>query len=119
MSDSGRRKKISRQHTQRLESESEDTLETSPNGKFYKLSRVIGQGSFKIVHRGLNTSTGVPVAWCELHSHYVTSEARKTFLEEALLLKELEHPNILRLFDCWETKQHGSELSRVNSFFFK
>ena len=42
------------------------SVETSPNGRFLKFADVIGCGSFKRVFRGLDTETGVAVAWSEL-----------------------------------------------------
>ena len=38
----------------------------SPNGRFNKFDYEIGRGSFKTVYKGLDTETGVAVAWCEL-----------------------------------------------------
>ena len=84
------------------EDEGEKTLEISPDGQFYKINQVVGKGAFKIVHRGLNAETGVPVAWCELQSNHVKDDARKEFVKEATLLKTLEHPNIVRFYDAWE-----------------
>ena len=52
------------------EEEEEKTLETSPDGKYYKVNQEIGRGSFKTVYRGLDANTGVAVAWCELMVRY-------------------------------------------------
>ena len=38
----------------------------SPDSRFVKYDIVIGRGSFKTVYKGLDTETGVAVAWCEL-----------------------------------------------------
>ena len=99
------------------EDDSERTLETSPNGQFYKINQVIGRGAFKIVHRGLNADTGVPVAWCELQANQVKDTDRQEFIKEANLLKDLEHPNIVRFYDCWEVKKETDQnkLSSHNS----
>ncbi|KAG0424072.1 hypothetical protein HPB47_000178 [Ixodes persulcatus] len=40
--------------------------DTSPDGRFLKFEEEIGRGSFKTVYKGLDTATGVAVAWCEL-----------------------------------------------------
>lgn len=55
---------------------SEDTLATiedevkaidqSPDMRFLKFDVELGRGSFKTVYKGLDTDTGVAVAWCEL-----------------------------------------------------
>jgi len=41
-------------------------IQHSPNGRFLKFNVEIGVGSFKTVFKGLDTETGVHVAWCEL-----------------------------------------------------
>ena len=48
------------------------SIETSPSGRFLKFDFEIGSGSFKRVFRGLDTETGVAVAWCELVVSYLT-----------------------------------------------
>ncbi len=44
----------------------ENAVSTSPGGRFLKFDTEIGRGSFKTVFKGLDTETGVQVAWCEL-----------------------------------------------------
>lgn len=44
----------------------EQAVATSPDERFLKFEDEIGRGSFKTVYRGLDTQTGVSVAWCEL-----------------------------------------------------
>lgn len=48
------------------EPEEENVVATSPSGRFLKFDLSIGRGSFKAVFKGLDTETGVHVAWCEL-----------------------------------------------------
>lgn len=47
----------------------EKAVATSPDGRFLKFDVEIGRGSFKTVYKGLDTETGVAVAWCELQVH--------------------------------------------------
>jgi hypothetical protein len=44
----------------------ERAVAVSPNSTFLKFDLEIGRGSFKTVFKGLDTETGVAVAWCEL-----------------------------------------------------
>lgn len=44
----------------------ENAIDKSPNGRFMKYDVEVGRGSFKTVYKGLDTETGVSVAWCEL-----------------------------------------------------
>ena len=48
-----------------LEAE-EKAVSVSPDGRFLKFEIELGRGSFKTVYKGLDTETGVAVAWCEL-----------------------------------------------------
>ena len=41
-------------------------IASSPDGRFLKFSEEVGRGSFKTVFTGLDSETGVAVAWCEL-----------------------------------------------------
>lgn len=62
------------------ESEKEETVAMSPNGRFLKFDVNIGRGSFKTVFKGLDTETGVHVAWCELevivHMLFIISDLK-------------------------------------------
>lgn len=44
----------------------EKAVGSSPNGRFLKFEEEVGRGSFKTVFKGLDTETGVAVAWAEL-----------------------------------------------------
>lgn len=80
----------------------EKAIGVSPDGRFLKFEEEIGRGSFKTVYRGLDTQTGVSVAWCELQEKKLNKTERIRFREEAEMLKGLQHPNIVRFFDYWE-----------------
>ena len=41
-------------------------VDSSLDGRFLKFSQEVGRGSFKTVYKGLDSETGVAVAWCEL-----------------------------------------------------
>lgn len=80
----------------------EKAIGVSPDGRFLKFEEEIGRGSFKTVYRGLDTQTGVSVAWCELQEKKLNKTERIRFREEAEMLKGLQHPNIVRFYDYWE-----------------
>lgn len=64
----------------RVEEEEEErdvkAVDHSPDGRFLKFEEELGRGSFKTVYKGLDTETGVAVAWCELQ---VRGEIEKAF----------------------------------------
>ncbi|XP_074054435.1 serine/threonine-protein kinase WNK2 isoform X3 [Macrotis lagotis] len=80
---------------------------TSPDGRFLKFDIELGRGSFKTVYKGLDTETWVEVAWCELQDRKLTKLERQRFKEEAEMLKGLQHPNIVRFYDFWESCAKG------------
>ncbi|XP_053506730.1 serine/threonine-protein kinase WNK1 isoform X4 [Ictalurus furcatus] len=80
---------------------------TSLDGRFLKFDIEIGRGSFKTVYKGLDTETTVEVAWCELQDRKLSKSERQRFKEEAGMLKGLQHPNIVRFYDSWESPSKG------------
>ena len=55
-----------KQDQKKEEEEEERQIGASPNQRFLKFDKNIGRGSFKTVFKGLDSETGVHVAWCEL-----------------------------------------------------
>lgn len=49
----------------------EKAVASSPDGRFLEFDVEVGRGSFKTVFKGLDTETGVAVAWCELQVNLV------------------------------------------------
>nr|XP_025043820.1 serine/threonine-protein kinase WNK2 isoform X11 [Pelodiscus sinensis] len=84
-------------------------VSTSPDGRFLKFDIELGRGSFKTVYKGLDTETWVEVAWCELQDRKLTKIERQRFKEEAEMLKGLQHPNIVRFYDFWESCVKGKK----------
>ncbi|KAF7664866.1 hypothetical protein LDENG_00161790 [Lucifuga dentata] len=84
-------------------------VSTSPGGRFLKFDIELGRGSFKTVYKGLDTETWVEVAWCELQDRKLSKVERQRFKEEAEMLKGLQHPNIVRFYDFWETSLKGKK----------
>lgn len=65
----------------------ENAIAESPDGRFFKFDDEVGRGSFKTVYKGLDTETGVAVAWCELQ---VTQNFLKTLREIFSCLEKLD-----------------------------
>ncbi|XP_065096909.1 serine/threonine-protein kinase WNK2 isoform X6 [Paramisgurnus dabryanus] len=84
-------------------------VSTSPSGRFLKFDIELGRGSFKTVYKGLDTETWVEVAWCELQDRKLSKAERQRFKEEAEMLKGLQHPNIVRFYDFWESPLKGKK----------
>ncbi|KAM4023172.1 serine/threonine-protein kinase WNK2 isoform 3-T4 [Anomaloglossus baeobatrachus] len=106
-------KEVSKSKKEEEEDDEEDSdikaVSTSPDGRFLKFDIEIGRGSFKTVYKGLDTETWVEVAWCELQDRKLTKLERQRFKEEAEMLKGLQHPNIVRFYDFWESCLKGKK----------
>nr|DBA21610.1 TPA: hypothetical protein GDO54_018220 [Pyxicephalus adspersus] len=93
-----------------MEEEAEmKAVATSPGGRFLKFDIELGRGAFKTVFKGLDTETWVEVAWCELQDRKLTKAEQQRFKEEAEMLKGLQHPNIVRFYDSWESTLKGKK----------
>uniref|UniRef100_A0A8C3VW30 Serine/threonine-protein kinase WNK3 n=1 Tax=Catagonus wagneri TaxID=51154 RepID=A0A8C3VW30_9CETA len=93
-----------------IEEEAEmKAVATSPSGRFLKFDIELGRGAFKTVYKGLDTETWVEVAWCELQDRKLTKAEQQRFKEEAEMLKGLQHPNIVRFYDSWESTLKGKK----------
>lgn len=96
-----------------LQRDEDDPIGMSPCKRFFKYDKEVGYGSFKTVFRGLDTHTGVAVAWCELLGKKVKKAERQRFREEADMLKKLQNSNIVRFYDYWETTNLNKRRSIV------
>ncbi|XP_067171204.1 serine/threonine-protein kinase WNK3 isoform X2 [Apteryx mantelli] len=95
---------------QDIEEEAEmKAVATSPGGRFLKFDIELGRGAFKTVFKGFDTDTWVEVAWCELQDRKLTKAEQQRFKEEAEMLKGLQHPNIVRFYDSWESTLKGKK----------
>nr|XP_020835697.1 serine/threonine-protein kinase WNK3 isoform X2 [Phascolarctos cinereus] len=93
-----------------MEEEAEmKAVATSPSGRFLKFDIELGRGAFKTVFKGLDTETWVEVAWCELQDRKLSKAEQQRFKEEAEMLKGLQHPNIVRFYDSWESVVKGKK----------
>ncbi|CAG0878963.1 unnamed protein product [Cyprideis torosa] len=124
---SGDRK--SNQTSQRVKGDDDEELravDRSPCGRFLKFDEEIGRGSFKTVYRGLDTDTGVDVAWCELQVSFSPPRPRSypvllpptlppspTTVSSSFLSSFVGSPRRNPLsVDCMEKKLHKKERER-------
>ncbi len=72
--------------------------------KGYEFHHLIGEGASGVVYSGTNTHTGELVAVKCLKSHHVTNPSHhlERFQREGELLRQMDHPNIVKLLDTFE-----------------
>jgi predicted ATPase len=68
----------------------------------YELQAVIGTGGMGTVYRGIDTHTQNPVAIKELKAQLAEPDMIERFRREGEALRELNHPNIVKMLDAFE-----------------
>jgi serine/threonine protein kinase len=68
-------------------------------GVVYDVIEVIGEGAFGIVSRAVDKSLGIPVAIKTIYRSMISDAASETMLSEYEMLKNLQHPNIMKTYD--------------------
>ncbi|XP_077238890.1 serine/threonine-protein kinase ATG1c-like isoform X2 [Tasmannia lanceolata] len=71
----------------------------------YIVGRQIGSGSFSVVWHGQHRIHGTEVAVQEISMERLNKKLQESLMSEILILKKINHPNILGLLDIIET--HG------------
>ena len=79
----------------------DDPPESARVGRCRLISR-IGQGGMGVVYRGFHEDLDLPVAVKFLNPEQMTGRGAERFLREARLAARLNHPGIVRVFDCGE-----------------
>ena len=92
----------------------------------YQLGDCIGKGAFGTVYRGLNSKTGEVVALKQFDMERLSSDDLESLVTEIKILRELDHPNIVRYIDIIKAEkrmflvleyvEQGSLLSIVKQF---
>ena len=77
----------------------------NPQQTRYKLIKQIGAGDFAKVYAAQDVKLGRKVAIKQLHSQYMDDEQKLArYWQEAQLLVELEHPNIMTIYDVVKSR---------------
>lgn len=88
----------------RGENDEEEVAETDPEGRYYRYTEVVGKGRFKRIFKAFDTQIGIDVAWSKISAepHHLSQEQLDAIVQEMTKGLELEHPNIIKCFKCWE-----------------
>jgi WNK lysine deficient protein kinase len=89
--------------------EEEEIVETDPEGRYYRYGEVVGRGRFKQIYKAFDTQIGIDVAWSKIcaEPHHLSGAQLHEIVEEMTKGVELEHPNIIKCFKCWEDREHS------------
>jgi NIMA (never in mitosis gene a)-related kinase len=72
----------------------------------YEIVRPIGKGKFAVVYRAKRVDNDEIVALKRINVDSIDSKAREKCLKEVNLLQSLDHPNIIKFVDVYETVDH-------------
>ena len=78
------------------------SVKTSPVEEDYEIKQLLGEGSFGQVKLVTHKRTGLDRAMKIIKKAGIADEERANMLKEVTILKSLDHPNILKIFDMHE-----------------
>lgn len=72
-----------------------------------RYTEVVGKGRFKQIYKAFDTQIGIDVAWSKISAepHHLSDEQLQNIVSEMTKGLDLEHPNIIKCFECWEDEQ--------------
>mmetsp|Transcript_6364 Transcript_6364/g.14117 ORF Transcript_6364/g.14117 Transcript_6364/m.14117 type:complete len:417 (-) Transcript_6364:790-2040(-) len=89
----------------RMEGNDDDeVLEMDPGGRYYRYRELVGRGKFKSCHKAFDTQIGIDVAWSKIHAdtNHLSDTELQAVVQDIQKGLDLEHPNIIKCFKCWE-----------------
>jgi len=72
--------------------------------KYYKLTDTLGEGSFSVVMKAIKKKTGQEFAAKIIDRSKLTSEETMALKNEIEILCQIDHPNVVKLFEIFEDK---------------
>ena len=82
-------------------------LADTPIESHYKLGELLGEGGFGVVFRGTHIKTGVQRAIKRMIKDPRDKQMNEEIIREFEFLKELDHPNLIKVYDMFEGKNFG------------
>ena len=74
---------------------------------YYKFVKLVGKGAFGKVTLGVHKLTGKKVAIKTIEKSYMKDDfSRKKVLQEVYILKKIQHSNVIRLLEVFESSKH-------------
>ena len=77
------------------------------NSSFYMIGKQLGKGAFGKVYLALHRLTGLKVAIKAIDKSIIQDErTRRKVFQEVYVMKKINHPNVIRLLEVFESKRH-------------
>lgn len=93
-------------------------LPARPAGRFSRYKQIVGSGRFKTVYKAFDERRGVDVAWSKIAAdeNQLSREQMRRAVEEMSTGLALDHPNVIRSYQCWEDRASGC-VNMITEFF--
>lgn len=89
-------------------------------GQFSRYKQVVGAGRFKTVYRAFDERHGLDVAWSKISAaderEQLSDEQIQRVVTDMSVGLRLEHPNVIRCYECWEDSKAGC-INLITEFF--
>ncbi|GAB4822726.1 hypothetical protein N2152v2_009772 [Parachlorella kessleri] len=96
----------------------DEIVESDPTGRFSRYRHLVGRGRFKSVYKGFDEKQGIDIAWSKIEAsnNHLSHEQMKKIVEEISYGLGLDHPHVIRCYQCWEDTEAGC-INMVTEFF--
>ncbi|MEW5313631.1 MAG: hypothetical protein WDW38_005183 [Sanguina aurantia] len=89
--------------------EDDETAERSPDNRYHRSTELVGKGRFKKVYKAFDSQNGIDVAWSKIsaEANNLSPEQLSNIANDIRTGLKLDHPNIIKCFQCWEDEEAG------------
>ncbi|CAI9781281.1 unnamed protein product [Fraxinus pennsylvanica] len=95
---------------QKLGLNESDISEVSPCNRYLHYKKLLGRGAFKDAYEGFDLVSDTEIAWCQIcindENTIRSLENEEKLCFEAVLLKSLNHKNIMKCYSYWVDKKN-------------
>ena len=87
-------------------------------GRYARYRQEVGSGRFKTVYKGFDQRHGIDVAWSKIDAaqNDLAPDQTKRVVEEISYGLGLDHPHIIKCYQCWEDPSSAC-INMVTEFF--
>lgn len=107
-----------RMDSQLTEDDEDEVVEQDPTGRYSRYRQQVGAGRFKVVYKGFDEKQGIDVAWSKIEadSNGLSHEQMKRIVDEISYGLGLDHPHVIKCFQCWEDSDQSC-INMITEFF--
>jgi WNK lysine deficient protein kinase len=94
--------------------ENEKFVEKSPSGRYLRFNEILGEGSSKIVYKGIDGDLMREIAWNSIDAKSKTKDEKQRIVREIELLNSMNHPNIMKFYGSWLNRDINNKIIKIN-----